>query len=96
MFLIGLIVGILITILLYSCIIVSKDMDEKKLENTNYSKDEMIAYILLTIYTLKNSASGNDKFNNITLENIENELEVILNIYDKDLVISTAEKIKNK
>jgi len=57
------------------------------------NEEQAIAYALMAIYTLQNSANGEYRLKDIKLKDIEDEMKVMFRIYDKDLIISV---VKNR
>lgn len=57
------------------------------------NEEQAVAYAVMAIYTLQNSANGHYKLKDIKLKDIEEEMKVMFKIYDKDLIISI---VKNK
>ena len=79
----------------YACFIGSKDDKNDYIEELNYSREEAKAYATVAIYSLQNSANGENKLKDITLDEIEREIDVMLNIYSKEKIIAAAKRAKN-
>ncbi len=95
MFLMGLIIGGILAVAIYACFIGSKDDKNDYIEELNYSREEAKAYATVAIYSLQNSANGENKLKDITLDEIEREIDVMLNIYSKEKIIAAAKRAKN-
>ena len=57
------------------------------------NEEQAIAYAVMAIYTLQNSANGEYRLKDIKLKDIEEEMKVMFKIYDKNLIISV---VKNR
>lgn len=57
------------------------------------NEEQAVAYAIMAIYTLQNSANGDYRLKDIKLKDIEEEMKVMFKIYDKNLIISI---VKNK
>lgn len=92
---IGLFIGAILAILLYSCLIVAKEADERIEERTSImNKVEATAYAVMAINTLQNSANGDYKLRDIKLTDIEDEMKMMFKIYKRIDIIELAEKVK--
>lgn len=59
------------------------------------NKSEAIAYAVLAINTLQNTANGEYKLRDIKLDEIAAEMKAVFKIYKRKTVIKIAEMIKN-
>lgn len=57
------------------------------------NEEQAVAYAIMAIYTLQNSANGDYRLKDIKLKDIEEEMKVMFRIYNKNSVIVAIKRI---
>lgn len=91
---IGLFIGAILAILLYSCLIVAKEADERIEERTSImNKKQAIAYAQMALHTIQNSANGDFKVKELNIFDFGEEIKIMFELYPLQEIEKKIERI---